>query len=372
MSTYFRKRFVISIAGSFVLLGIILNCISFLPNDETIETIAVQQWEPIIENIFIKRNNCLISGNTESLKSLYAPNEKNSKLAMETEVIRSKYLKNWSEKQGAKITSIKSLVNISYVKKVGRGYAFSLIVNTEYIYAYDNEPETKNVFRIGTYHSMDLIPGSDESVWVISREWYDDPFIDSLNLEKLKTDEIQSYITSQQRKDLSSLSKSRQKAIEYADRYCGAAAHSEYGFDYNSKYPNFRGGGGDCANFASQCLYESNAFRKTSSWNVDKKSATRAWCNAQGFKDYLLWSGRASLIARGSYNLVYKSAYKLLPGDIIAYEKKSEIEHISIVTSLDLKGYPLVNSHTTDRFHVPWDLGWSNSNIKFWLLRVHY
>ena len=127
-----------------------------------------------------------------------------------------------------------------------------------------------------------------------------------------------------------------------------------------------------CANFASQCLYESNVFRKTSSWNVDKKSATRAWCNAQGFKDYLLWSGRASLISRGSFSQVYKNAYKLLPGDIIAYEKKGKVTHISIVTGLDSKGYPLVNSHTTDRFHVPWDLGWSNSNIKFWIVRVHY
>jgi NMD protein affecting ribosome stability and mRNA decay len=83
-------------------------------------------------------------------------------------------------------------------------------------------------------------------------------------------------------------------------------------------------------------------------------------------------SGRASLIASGSYNKVYKAAYKMLPGDIVAYEKKGKITHISVVTGADSKGYTLVNCHNTDRYHVPWDLGWSDKGIKFYLIRVHF
>ena len=83
-------------------------------------------------------------------------------------------------------------------------------------------------------------------------------------------------------------------------------------------------------------------------------------------------SGRASVIAHGSYEQVYKLSFKLLPGDFIAYEKNADINHISVVTGADSKGYSLVSCHNSDRNRVPWDLGWSNKSIKFWLVRVHY
>ncbi|MDK2919909.1 MAG: hypothetical protein PWQ37_2642 [Candidatus Petromonas sp.] len=86
----------------------------------------------------------------------------------------------------------------------------------------------------------------------------------------------------------------------------------------------------------------------------------------------MLYSGRASKIAYGTYEQVYKASYKLLPGDFIAYEKNGKVTHISVVTGADSKGYTYVHSHNTDRYRVPWDLGWSDKGIKFWLVRVHY
>ena len=107
-------------------------------------------------------------------------------------------------------------------------------------------------------------------------------------------------------------------------------------------------------------------------WNYCNKSATGAWINAQGFKNYLINSGRGSYIAKGYYCDTYKAAFNLRPGDIVAYEKKGRITHVSTVTGLDSKGYPLVTCHNTDRMLVPYDLGWSNSNIKFHFIDVHY
>ena len=86
----------------------------------------------------------------------------------------------------------------------------------------------------------------------------------------------------------------------------------------------------------------------------------------------MIYSGRASIIAYGSYEKVYKASYKLLPGDFVAYEKKNDITHISVVTGADSKGYSLVTCHNSDRNKVPWDLGWSDKNIRFWLIRVNY
>ena len=39
----------------------------------------------------------------------------------------------------------------------------------------------------------------------------------------------------------------------------------------------------------------------------------------------------------------------MIPGDIVAYEKGGRITHVSTVTGVDSRGYPLVTCHNTDR-----------------------
>ncbi|NMB97643.1 MAG: amidase domain-containing protein [Clostridiaceae bacterium] len=333
---------------------------SIIPEDE----VAV-----LIQYIFDIRNKAFLEQDKETLESLYNRNTKYGTWAFEHQTKKMKYLVNWADKQGVDFTSIKSKTVINWTKDKGSGATVNLTCSTEYKYVYQNEPDKENTLRIGTYHSLDLVRIGDE--WLISREWYTDPFADSLNLENIKAEENKDFIISHESRDFSNLNERRIKAVEYADRYCGAAADEENGFSYNKKYKNYNSLGGDCTNFASQVLHEGGGFRKTGAWNYDK-DGSRAWVNAQAFKDYMLYSGRASLIAHGTYDKVFKASYKLLPGDFIAYERKGKVVHISVVTDADSKGYSLVNSHNTDRYRVPWDLGWSDKNIKFWLVRVHY
>jgi len=172
--------------------------------------------------------------------------------------------------------------------------------------------------------------------------------------------------------NISDIDERRKNAASYAHQFCGAATAYEDEFKYNKNYRNFNPEGGDCANFASQILHEGGKFKKNGSWNYNKGDATAPWINADKFTSYMIYSGRASLIAKGSYDKVYKESYKLLPGDFIAYEKKGDITHISTVTGVDSKGYTLVTCHNTDRNDVPWDLGWSDKKIKFWLVKVNY
>ena len=190
-------------------------------------------------------------------------------------------------------------------------------------------------------------------------------------MEDIKSQEIQSYILSHIKPDWNADERT-QKAIDYAHTYCGVSDQEEFLFKYNPKYKNFNPDGGDCANFASQILHEGGNFKKNGTWNCSGKEATKAWVNAQGFKNYMVNSGRASYIAKGTYQQTYKAAFELRPGDFVGYEKKGRITHISTVTGLDSKGYPLVTCHNTDRLLVPYDLGWSNSNIKFHFVDVHY
>ncbi len=323
-----------------------------------------------IEQIFQKRNKAILSGDLELIKSIYNTDTKYGTWAYEYEKRKMNYINNWAQKQGVKFTNITPTIIIKTIKGNIDTFSIYLLCSTEYKYVYLNQPELENTSTIGTYHILKLTSKDDS--WIISKEWYKDPFGDSLNLDNIKADSIQKYILSQNARDLSSIDKRRIKATEYADKYCGAASNAENEYKYNKKYRDYNPQGGDCANFASQILFEGGKFRKNSAWAYDKNGATRSWLNADGFKSYMTNSGRASVIAYGSYDKVYKSSYKLLPGDFIAYEKKNDITHISVVTGADSRGYSLVSCHNSDRNKVPWDLGWSNKGIKFWLVRVHY
>lgn len=328
------------------------------------------QYQLLLENLFDYRNKALLEKNEDMLKELYDTEIKTGLWAYEHEVSKMKYLENWSYKQGVKFNDIKTRVKIKKVKEKEKNlYGIICTVSTEYKYSYENQPDTINMCRIGTYHYLNV--RIEDNQYIITKEWYTDPFADSLNLDNIKSEDIKNYILNQNAVELN-LTEEQKKAIEYAHKYCGAAADEEYGFKFNPNYKDFNPDGGDCANFASQIMFESGRFKKNQTWNYSNGDGTKAWVNAQGFKNYILYSGRGSLIAQGSYEEVYKQAYSLRPGDFVAYEKGGRITHVSTVTGLDSKGYPLVTCHNTDRYLVPWDLGWSNKAIRFHLIHVNY
>ena len=329
-----------------------------------------QQYQLLLQNLFDYRNKAILEQNEEILKELYDTDKKTGLWAYEHEVEKMKYLKNWSSKQGVTFNDIKTKVKIRKVKEKETDlYGIICNVATDYNYSYENEKDVKNIFRIGTEHYLNV--KIKDNQYIITKEWYTDPFADSLNLENIKSDDIRSYILAQQKPDIQ-LTQEQQKAIDYAHRYCGVSTEEEYEFKFNREYKNFNPDGGDCANFASQIMYESGRFKKNSIWNYNNRDGTKAWVNAQGFKNYILNSGRGSLICKGSYEETYKESYNLRPGDFVAEEKGGRITHVSTVTGMDSKGYPLVTCHNTDRLLVPWDLGWSNKTIRFHLIRVHY
>lgn len=359
-----RKKIIIMIAVCILILLTIL----FFGGRELVTVINNQDYNTIIKDNMIIRNNSILSQNKEKIEELYDIEKKYGLWAYEHEINKMKYLHQWSEKQGIKFISINSTPIINWVKEYEDKTTLNLTVSTEYKYVYKDDVKSINTFRIGTYHLMDIQEQDDK--WIIIKDWYNDPFADVLSLNEENVDDIQKIISEGTNKNIE-LSDRRKQTIEYADIYIGAADDGSNDYQYNSKYKNYNPLGGDCANFASQALYEGGEFKKNYSWNYIK-DGTKAWVNAQGFKDYMIYSGRGSVIDHGDYNKVLKSSYQLLPGDFIAYEKKGKVVHISMVTGVDSKGYRLVNCHNTDRYRVPWDLGFSSSKIKYWLVRVNY
>lgn len=62
---------------------------------------------------------------------------------------------------------------------------------------------------------------------------------------------------------------------------------------------------------------------------------------------------------------------QIRPGDLIGYFEGGRVVHFAVVVGYDPDGYPLVISHSADRYRVPWDLGWDRST-RFLLYHVHY
>lgn len=375
-----KNKYVKSMIISLFLTMSIILCMVVIQkdnlNEEILEASTMEneenheQYQLLLQHVFDFRNKAILDKDTDILKGLYETDRKTGLWAYEHEVKKMKYLENWSNKQGVKFKDIKTRVKVKKIKEKEEDlYGIICTVSTEYKYSYENQPEVINMFRIGTYHYLNVIIRDNQ--YVITKEWYTDPFADSLNLDNLKSDDIRNYIMSKEAVEVH-LTEEQKKGIDYAHRYCGAAADEEFGFKFNPKYRDYNPEGGDCANFASQIMFESGRFKQNETWNCYNKDATKAWVNAQGFKNYMVYSGRGSYLAKGSYQEVYKEAYNLRPGDFVAYEKGGRITHISTVTGLDSKGYPLVTCHNSDRLLVPWDLGWSDKSIKFHLVKVNY
>lgn len=342
-----------------------------------------------IQKIYDIRSNTLKTGDCSTLNDYYDTSKPSGRYALEHEIKRVKYLKDWSTQRNIEFKNIKSDVNVK--KVIHSGKALKLVLTESYKFDYNykgDEANSINSFGVGIRHTTSLVNKNQK--WLILSDWYTDCFEDSLQLYSSKNDN--KYTSSQSIFDITSnfinrinntLIKStrkhydRENAVAYADKYCGAAWGSSNNFKYNKKYQDFNGAGGDCTNFISQVLgdKQGGSLKNNGTWHP----GSRAWSNADGLKEYLLYSGRGRIIKVGTYNQLTNSHHildeiltKLQVGDLVAYEKgKGNIDHFAIITGFDTHNYPLVNSHTTDRYHVPWDLGWGNKNIRFFLIHVN-
>lgn len=345
-----------------------------------------------IENIYNARNNAFVTGDTEALKSWFDTTQKYGQWSYEHEVRRVKYLNDWAQKRGMKFTRVESQVRLKKVYSNSETNAKAFLEESyrfDYIYPEDEESVT-NSFGVGIRHTLKLIKRDDR--WVVYNDWYTDCFEDAL----------QSYTASAEREfqpaidmvinTIGALSMNsrkyynREKAAEYADKYCGAAWGSGNDYKYNKKYMDFNGIGGDCTNYVSQVLGDSEGggLKMDGAWfahysNYGRAQGSRAWVNADGLKQYLVYSGKGSVIRKGTFKELTApidgypggAVEKLKLADLVCYEKKGNIDHFAVITGWDSHGYPLVNSHTTDRYHVPWDLGWGDKHIKFFLIHIN-
>ena len=344
--------------------------------------------------LFSERAEAVICGDIDTLASHYDLDSRYGQWAFDHEMRRSAYLTAWSAARGIKFLDTEVEIRINSIELRGTTAWIELDESTKIVYRHKSQSASKfDFFGIGTEHFIEL--AFKDGAWLVRRDWYLDPL--DVDADSISTDaalvstsenllvtpgQLDAHPGEVTRKDYDSIY-DRENAVAYAEKYCGLAWGCGNNHKYNPSYKNFTGLGGDCTNFASQILGDEQAgnLPMTYTWRYvpygPTAGATRAWAQASGLLNYLLSSGRAKTLARATYaNLITPSETypvgaigALNRGDLIVYEDKGRIVHFAVVVSQDSGSYLVVNSHTADRYHVPWDLGWDRSTI-FWLIKI--
>lgn len=126
------------------------------------------------------------------------------------------------------------------------------------------------------------------------------------------------------------------KAIAYADKYC---------INYNPSYNSYKGRGGDCANFVSQCLY-AGGFQQDSDW----------------FKHSVAWINVMRQIAhfKAYGNFLNAQNGNLIKGNPIYFDWNGDgvYDHATICVGRNNSGTAILDSHTRDLYHATWT-NWS-------------
>lgn len=348
-----------------------------------------------LQEIYAARARALLTeGDPTTLDPYYAPDGASARWALEREKRKLSYVRAWAENRGVRFTESEVNLRVWRLRVTGDRASLSLAhtLRLGYVYRGDAAPRV-NTFGIGTRHAVDLVNKGGN--WVIRREWYTDPLGEDSLVPEVAPATARGRCSPalavtapgpasgvRDTKDAAAgkgVRYNRRGAIQYADKYCGAAWGCGNNRRYNPRYRDLTYIGGDCTNFASQVLGDRDGGNLPAdyTWYATRGGGSQAWVQTQGLADHLIRHGRARLVAKGMYHQLVRASEKhprgaiaeLQPGDLIAYQEKGKIEHFAVVTATDSRGYRLVNSHTADRYHVPWDLGWDRKTV-FWLLRM--
>jgi len=155
----------------------------------------------------------------------------------------------------------------------------------------------------------------------------------------------------------------RREAADYADSYWN---------NYNPSYATFQN---DCANFVSQCFYESGGWSMdwnnngvpestnppypSQEWHIAKGTlnSSYSWCRADNM-DYYVENNidykTGQIISPCGWTETYDNAAL---ADVITLDQNGEgtADHVGIVAAFEYyTGTPLVDAHNNNQYHTSW------------------
>ena len=135
------------------------------------------------------------------------------------------------------------------------------------------------------------------------------------------------------------------------DRGAAAAYARRWAFGRSPAYYDFSRIGGDCTNFASQCLYAGAGvmnFTPVTGWfYVDANNRTASWTGVEFFFRFLVSNGGAGPFAEET------EMKNLEVGDFVQLGRETgDFYHTPVVVGFS-RGMPLVAAHSFDAYRRP-------------------
>lgn len=349
-----------------LLLVIVLTAVAPAVRAESANTDLM----PRLQEIYTRRSQALLTGQPAALiEPDYFPGSRTAEWALLHERGKLRYMQRWAQNRGVQIVAAEPVITVKYLSGNPERARFYVAQSLALGYVYPDDPAAVNRFGVGTRHIIEL--RRKDGQWLVALEWYTDPLGDDTEVPDVTPAAIPQPLP----RDPHSIGPvlppkpsrgyNREGAVAYADKYCGLAWGCGNQQRYNPRYRDYNGVGGDCTNYVSQALREGGGLNIGLHTRVDGLAGT------------LQYSGLGSVQHKAPFQELWKRAAQqpegfhsmLQLGDLIAYQEKGKLEHFGIVTGFDSRGYPLINSHTADRYHVPFDLGWDRKTV-YWLFRM--
>lgn len=328
-----------------------------------------------LSDLVRQEDAAILAGDEPRLRAVFLPGRE-ALQALDEARERQNFLRAWSKSRGLRLLSVKVSLRTPHItfRTPDRVQVYAVVSET-YAYRYRDEALPQR-FGLGVRHDYFLV--RQDGRFYIRADYFTDPLDQDTRIPGTALPASGTALLGAAA--MTGGTSRGQMAAAYADNFCGAAPGCGNHGLYNQKYNNYNGEGGDCTNFISQSL-KAGGFRETAAWNYDRRAGegSRAWSNAEGLRDYLDGSDRACIYAYGRFSDVMRptpalpvgAAHALRIGDLISYVEHGRAVHTGIVVAFDSRGVPLVDTHTGDRYHVPWDLGWDRTT-RYLLWHVNY
>ncbi len=135
--------------------------------------------------------------------------------------------------------------------------------------------------------------------------------------------------------------------IQY-NRANAVAYAQEWALSRNPQYFDFHGIGGDCTNFASQCIYAGagvmNYTRDYGWYYISPDDRAAAWSGVQYLYRFLTTNQGVGPVGRDA------DLSEIQPGDVIFLYNGERLYHTLVVTGFDTDGEILICAHTVDSY----------------------
>lgn len=318
---------------------------------------TLQKWQPVTEAYAQEREDGFLgvgvckevrygSSNVSVLKE-------SAQVGVDEEK-RSSCIAAMEERMGIEITDAETTVLLREVTEDGTQTTLKLYEWTFFDYL---DPEgdgvTTDVSGYGVDHTVVL--EQDAFGYRIVSDTYDEGDLTGMQSTDYIEEEVTVEAGSLQEQQYTAYPAGYDpaKAAAYADKYVkegisGTVDESAYNL---TDYISMNGRGGDCTNYASQCIH-AGGMQMDDTWFYKSASFfSSAWSTAS--ENYAYMSGKGKAVDNPTSSDIFL-------GCPVYYQSSDHIVHTTICVGKNSAGVPIIDSHNNDYYHVRWNY-WGDS-----------